>query len=241
MNIKIMTYNIQHGLDYKKLLNKERIIDLDRICEIIKQENPDILGLNEVYNDVNNIETVEQTKYIASKLGYDYYFFGKSITIKNTIGYGNAIVSRYPIIDVILHNIEDPLVKDEDVYYETRSIIEVSIKINDKIINTFVSHFGLAKSEQLNATNKLLSLIKDKQTIFIGDLNMEETNENIKEISKALVNTSYLIDGNKETYPSINPKIKIDYIFTKNVENIDSKIIKEIGSDHFPVVSNIII
>lgn len=241
MNIKIMTYNIQHGLDYKKLLNKERIIDLDRICEIIKQENPDILGLNEVYNDVNNIETVEQTKYIASKLGYDYYFFGKSITIKNTIGYGNAIVSRYPIIDVKLHNIEDPLVKDEDVYYETRSIIEVSIKINDKIINTFVSHFGLAKSEQLNATNKLLSLIKDKQTIFIGDLNMEETNENIKEISKALVNTSYLIDRNKETYPSINPMIKIDYIFTKNVGNIDSKIIKEIGSDHFPVVSNIII
>ena len=51
----LMTYNIMHGLDYIKLLQKERIIDLDKIIEIIKEYNPDILALNEVYNDTKGV------------------------------------------------------------------------------------------------------------------------------------------------------------------------------------------
>ena len=66
MHVKVMTYNIQHGLDYLKLLNKERFIDLDKICNIIKDENPDIIGLNEVYNDIDNLKTTNQVKYIAN-------------------------------------------------------------------------------------------------------------------------------------------------------------------------------
>ena len=73
----------------------------------------------------------------------------------------------------------------------------------------------------------------------MGDFNMEEDNENIISLSKLVDNTSYLIEdsikGNKLTYPSINPKIKIDYIFTKNIDVKQAKVIKEIGSDHFPV------
>lgn len=34
MDFKVMTYNIQHGLDYQKLVNnKERVIDLDKIIQ----------------------------------------------------------------------------------------------------------------------------------------------------------------------------------------------------------------
>ena len=37
MIVKAMTFNIQHGLDYKELLNKKRIINLDKVCDLIKQ------------------------------------------------------------------------------------------------------------------------------------------------------------------------------------------------------------
>ena len=135
--------------------------------------------------------------------------------------------------------IEDPKVKDEDAYYETRNIIECQIEINNVNYKTFVTHMGLAKSEQKNGINKLKSLIKDENIFIMGDFNMEEDNENIISLSKLVDNTSYLIDdsikGNKLTYPSINPKIKIDYIFTKNIDVKQAKVIKEIGSDHFPV------
>ncbi len=240
MNIKIMTYNIQHGLDYKKLLNKERIIDLDKIYQVIKDEDVDLVGLNEVYNDVNNIETVEQVKYLANKLGFNYYFFGQSITVKNVIGYGNAIISKYPLINYKIHKIDDPLIKDEDTYYESRIIIECDLLINNETIKVFVTHLGLAKSEKLNGTKKLLEVIKDNEKIILlGDFNMKEDNNNILLLSKELFNTSKLIDGCKCTYTSVDPKEKIDYIFVKGIDVISSKVVKKIASDHYPVVCKI--
>lgn len=239
MELKIFTYNIQHGLDYKKLLNKERVIDLDLISDIIKKYNPDIIGLNEVYNDINKKVTVEQVKYIAQKLGYKYCYFGRAITILETIDYGNAIISKYPIEDVKVHMIEDPLIKDENVHYETRNIIDTKININGEIINVFVTHMGLATTEQKNGIDKLISLINDEKIVIVGDFNMEEDNENIKRLSNIVDNTSYLFDDIKLSFPSINSKIKIDYIFTKNLKVKEAKILNEVGSDHLPVIAKI--
>jgi len=237
MELKVLTYNIQHGLDYIKLLNKERVINLDKICDIIKQFNPDIISLNEVYNDVEKKVSVNQAKYIAERLGYEYFYFGKAITILETVEYGNAIISKYPINNPKIHMIEDPIIKDENVHYETRNLIECDININNDIYKIFVTHIGLATTEQKNGINKLKSLINNNGKIIImGDFNMEEDNENIIELSKLVDNTSYLIEGSKLTYPSINSRMKIDYIFTKNINVKETKVIKEVGSDHLPVL-----
>jgi len=241
MNLRVMTFNIQHGLNFIKLLNKERIIDLDRVVQTIKDNNVDIVGLNEVYNDIEGKITNEQVIYLANKLGYDYYFFGQSITIKGNIGYGNAIISKYPLSNFRVHKIDDPIIKDEDAYYESRSIIECDLEVANSIIKVFVTHLGLAKSEQKNGINKLLALIKNEKTILMGDFNMEENNDNIIELSKVIRNSSYLIEReNKSTYPSNNPNIKIDYIFTKNLEVESSEIIDEIVSDHCPIILDIL-
>lgn len=239
MDIKIMTFNIQHGLNFIKLLNKERVIDLDKIVETIKEQQAEIIALNEVYNDIDHKVTNEQVKYLSNKLGYNYYYFGQSITIKETIGYGNAIISKYPLSNFIVHKIEDPVIKDEDVFYESRSIIECDLSISDEVIKIFVTHLGLAKSEQKNGIKKIIELIKNEKTILMGDFNMQEDNDNIVLLSQYIDNSSYLIDGEKETYPSNNPYMKIDYIFTKNLKVKDSKVVKKIVSDHFPIVNTI--
>ena len=148
MNIKIMTYNIQHGLDYKKLLNKERVIDLDKIVNILKKYNPDIIALNEVYNDNEIIITTRQVNYIAEKLGYKYFSFGKSITLNNGIEYGNGFISKYPILNVLVHKIPDPVIKDENAYYESRIIMEVDVNIENENIKCFLTHIGLANKEK---------------------------------------------------------------------------------------------
>ena len=234
-----MTFNIQHGLNFIKLLNKERVIDLDAVAKTIKEENADIVGLNEVYNDINHLVTNEQVKYLTSKLGYNYYFFGQSITIKETIGYGNAIISKYPLTNFVVHKIEDPIIKDEDAFYESRSIIECDLLVNNEVIKIFVTHLGLAKSEQKNGIRKIIELLKNEKTILMGDFNMQEDNDNIISLSNYIDNSSYLIEGKKETYPSNNPNMKIDYIFTKNLKVKDSKVVKKIVSDHFPIINTI--
>lgn len=241
MNLKLMTYNIQHGLDYQKLLKKERIIDLDKIIDVIKQENPDIVALNEVYNDINNIETVEQTKYIAEKLGYKYYFFGKCITIKNTIDYGNAIISKYPLSNFIIHKIPDPIIKKEKGCYESRVIIQCDLLINNQIIKIYVTHIGLETEEKENGINKIIEITQNEESILMGDFNMLENNKNIQKLLNVYKNPLLNNNNLASTYPSINPKEKIDYIFTKNVDVDKSYIVKKVASDHFPVIINIIL
>lgn len=228
----LMTYNIMHGLDYIKLLQKERIIDLDKIIEIIKEYNPDIIALNEVYIDTKG---VNQTELIASKLGYHYYF-GKSINLGNSLLYGNALLSKYKIESPEIIKIPDVLVHDENVYYESRIIIKA--KINN--YNVFVSHFGLAKKEQENAINTLRKEIKGlNNVIFMGDLNIDE--EKLPNIDGNLFNTSDILDKKINTFPSISPSRKIDYIFvSNNIKVLDVNVANKIASDHLPVIAKIL-
>lgn len=242
--IKLMTYNIQHGLDYKKILNNERIINLKSIIDVINNVDPDILSLNEVYNDLDNHVSVLQAKYIANALEKInhckyYYYFGKAIKLKNNIEYGNAIISKYPFVYIRNHYIMDPIIKDKNSYYEPRIIIESKIKINDKIMNVFVSHFGLAKQEQNIATDLIEYYTSNKNNVvFMGDLNMEEDNQNIIKLKKHLKDTGEIMEDDRLTYPSINPKKKIDYIFTSNDVLVNKAyVLKMVSSDHFPVVA----
>lgn len=235
--IKVMTFNIQHGIDHPhRIKTKEMVVDLDKVINLIKKYSPDIVGLNEVY-DAPHPFLEKQAEYIASKLGY-YYEFGKAINIKNGY-YGNALISKYPIDKVQIIKIPDPIEKNENVFYESRSIIKSIIKVNGESYNVLVSHFGLAESERKNATNTLLNCIENlDNVIFMGDLNMERENLNIQKIENKLKNC--LISENY-TYPSDNPKIKIDYIFvSKDMEIKDSQIINEVVSDHLPHITTIL-
>lgn len=235
--IKVMTFNIQHGIDHlHRMKTKEMKVDLDKVVNLIKKYSPDIVGLNEVY-DAPHPFLERQAKYIASKLGYNYQF-GKAIDIKNGY-YGNALLSKYPIVNTEIIKIPDPIVKNENVFYESRCIIKSIIKVNGEAYNVLVSHFGLAESERKNATDTLLKCIENlDNVIFMGDLNMERENLNIQRIENKLKNC--LISENY-TYPSDNPKIKIDYIFvSKDMEINDSQIINEVVSDHLPHITTIL-
>lgn len=226
----LMTYNIMHGLDYPKLLQKEQIIDLDKISDVIKKYNPNIVALNEVYNDLNGIN---QASFLAKSLGYKYYYFGRSINLNDHLLYGNAIISKYEIINPVVIPIEDATTHDEDVYYESRTIIKA--KINN--YNVLVSHFGLAKEEQKNAIKKIKEVITGMDNIiFMGDLNIDETEMPL--IDKRLINTSSKAHSKQLTFPSIVPTKKIDYIYVSENITVDNTFVCEIvASDHFPVVT----
>ena len=49
MMIKLMTYNIQHGLDYSSRIIGKRKVNFAAIIETINALNPDILSINEIY------------------------------------------------------------------------------------------------------------------------------------------------------------------------------------------------
>ena len=104
-----MSYNTQHCLNF---ITRE--IDFDIIADTIKKCDADIIGLQEIRDEGQNADYQSQAKIIAEKLGYHYYYFAEAICFGGVNPYGNAIISRYPIISAETIMIPDPEIKKYD-------------------------------------------------------------------------------------------------------------------------------
>ena len=227
---KIMSYNIQSCKDY---ITKE--FNPNTVANVIKQYNPDIVGLNEVrgmpIKPTTHPSWFDQIGTLAQLTNMPYFYFGKAITLDGP--YGNAILSKYPLNNIKTILIPDPLIKDEDAFYESRCIISCECEN----FHLLITHIGLAKSEQINGINKLFEVIEtiDNPIILMGDFNMTPDNKLIKKLSERLIDTSNKFKEPLLSFPSINPTIKIDYIFiSNNIELIEADIPQIVASDHFP-------
>ena len=142
--------------------------------------------------------------------------------------------------------IPDPVTRDEDVYYETRVILNALVDFEGTDVDVFVSHFGLAKAERANAVKILAELIKDSShpVIVMGDFNAQPDDPVLDPIRGLLSDTFDVYpDKNAKTYPTnpeFGPDQKIDYIFvskefrTESVEIIDRQL-----SDHKAYIANV--
>ena len=237
MKIKVLTYNIQHGVDWNSPGHE---INLDQIASIIKKTDADIVNLNEVYGAGGYPCAPDEltVSYLASLAGYNYSFFAPAIKA-NGKPYGNGFLSRFPIKYVEVIPIPDPLRKEEDVHYESRNIMRFILKAGDKLFTVFGSHFGVAKSEERNAVMLIEDLLSEEKNecICLGDFNVTPDNEIIKPLLTKLKNTS---PGNEPTFPSYAPEIKIDYILvSEGIEVISGAPLKIIASDHFPYMAEL--
>ena len=232
--MKLLTFNVQHFRNYIT-----RDIDFEIFDRVIKKLDPDVIVLNEVFS--GNSIFGDEPKIIADRLNMNYYF-GQAISISKG-DYGNAILSKYEIINPSTIKIPDPKLKDENVYYESRVIIKCEIN-NIIILGT---HLGLAKSERALGIETLLSLVtklnnNNQKFAILGDFNMTPNDDLLVPLLKVCKDSvnDYCDDVKYYTFPSINPTQKIDYIFLSN--NIDInyyKIINVVASDHFPILVSI--
>ena len=233
MEIKIMSYNTQHCLNF---LTQQ--IDFDLIANTIKNCGAEIIGLQEIRGEGTREDYVAQIKILSEKTGF-YYYFAEAIKVEGSNPYGNAILSKYPIINAETIAIPDPEVKKYKDGYETRCILKAEIDIADGL-NVLVSHFGLNKDEQKNAVATVLDNLPDKKCVLMGDFNMKPKNRILKPIKEKLFDTAEKFTRKKLSYPSDKPKVKIDYIFVSNDLCVESADIPEIiSSDHRPNVATI--
>lgn len=231
--IRITSFNTQHCLNYIT-----RKIDFDLFVSTIKELGSDIVGLNEMRDKGEADDYQEQAKILADKLGF-YYYFAKAIDFDGVNPYGNAIISRYPIKSAKTVLIPDPLVKNEGGYYETRCLLIANVDVDGTIIKVLVTHFGLNKSEQVNAVNTIMENI-DGAKVLMGDFNVLPENEVLTPIRKAMTDTAKSNSDPMLSFPSDNPNRKIDYVFVANdVKVISASVPPIVASDHRPYVADI--
>lgn len=224
--LRVLTYNIHHGV------GNDNILNLPRIAEVINSLNPDIVALQEVDNNVPRSGNVDQAAKLAEWTGMNVTF-GKAIDLTGG-EYGMALLSRYaiaysevnllPIIDgdeqriVLTAKIEPENGLPEFTFSGTH-LEWIPKSIQAAQVNMIIEHYGTASPY-----------------IMAGDLNATPETVTIKIFtSKWTDATAGLTDWTHEEDG------KIDYIMYGNKNQwrkVSSQVIKEdVASDHRPVLT----
>ena len=66
--LKIITYNIHYGI------GRDGKYNLDRIIKIIATQDPDVVALQEVHNNISRTRFHDQSKLTAEALSMNYYY-----------------------------------------------------------------------------------------------------------------------------------------------------------------------
>lgn len=262
MKLSVMTYNIASGRYYH---NDEdfapnggtRVVDLSKCGEVIRQISPDFCGINEInhyeQSYVKKGQPADQTAFLAEFTGLNHHYFGKAIEFANRGAYGNAVISKYPILEATVIPIPDPVRKDDTGYYETRGIAKVKLDVAGGITVLQV-HVGLNISESQNAVVELCRVIDETEgpVILMGDFNMRPDNFLLDRIRQRLHEICPLDEEYPHTFPSWThdanitaslrdyPYCKIDYIFASHhFKQLDCRVHRVRVSDHMPLLATL--
>jgi endonuclease/exonuclease/phosphatase family metal-dependent hydrolase len=224
--LKILTFNILHGATTRG------DFDLDAIAKVIIDNDPDLVALQEV-----DFKTKRARKYdLVTELGWRTKMapiFGKAMDFDGG-EYGEGILSKFSFIST--RNVALPFTPGN----EPRAALEILTVIPSGDTIAFVgTHLDHLRDEKDRiAQVKIINEVFTKNvypTILAGDLNAIPGSTPIN-ILEEIWTSSYNQDNPAPTFPSKEPRIKIDYVMFKPGKNwkvIDTKVIQDpIASDH---------
>ena len=242
MKLRIGTYNIQHGRWHAHFHRTgEEIIALESVAEVIRTMGFDICGLNEVRRNDGTEHDIDQAKVIADQLGY-HFVFAKAID-HNGYEYGNALVSKYPILSARAVPIAVPVEKriSGQTRYEDRVLLIAELDVAEKPLTVMICHFGLHPDEIQLAVDTIRTEQKKLMgaVVLMGDFNLLPTSTYYARLA------SFLKDSTADpalplTFPSHDPNRKIDYLFTTEdvcVTGVSAPAITQ--TDHCPYIAEV--
>lgn len=217
---KAITYNIHGGL------TKSGTPSLNEITDLLQKEDADFIALQEVdkYNSRSNYQ--DQIRRLGKALDMEYVF-GSNINLIMT-EYGNAILSKYPILD---------WGKIELAYEnEPRSMLWAKVKTNDGILYVTSVHLGLDKEKRTEHFGIIEDFVNsiDEPVIVMGDFNSLPDNQSFSQFRSRVTGKLHFEDV--PTYIKNQP-IQIDYIFGKGINEIETYNIPSNASDHYPLIT----
>jgi endonuclease/exonuclease/phosphatase family metal-dependent hydrolase len=229
LTLKVMTYNIRHtrGID--------DVVDLQRIIEVVRSEEPDILILNEVDQGNPRTAGVNQAGEIAGALGMNL-FFGPT---EETSYYGNAVLARFEIVQARSVTLPQP----KWLNAAKRGATIVTLDVEGVQVMVIGTHLGLAGIKEIETElGEIYSLVRESglPAIVAGDFNVEyfDLDNRMKEMIEDLRSVNHFLGIDLHTIPSNNPGPQIDYILaSREFLPLNAYTVPSLASDHLPVVA----
>ncbi len=232
--LRVLCYNIHYGQ------GNDGVYDLERLARVIRDANPDLVGLQEVDVGVRRSGQVHQLSRLGELTGLAARF-GPTQHYEGGL-FGNAVLTRLPILDEVIHPLPYTEATPERTTYP-RGAIAVTVTAPDGKPLRFVStHFQHNVPEdrvaEAAAINQLFAG-DNLRTVLAGDLNAKPDEEPLKILGDQWINA--LDAGAAPSAPSQAPKVRIDYILSRPAAAfrlVSSEVIADaMASDHRPVLA----
>lgn len=239
--VRVMSYNIHSGFGV------EGTMDLEAIAQVIEDSGAEIVGLQEVSRGQLISGVADQLSYLASRLGFEHVeYFG---TTDPT--FGNAVLSRYPIVESVethLPQVGTPLRRG---YLGTTidaggtSLLFISTHlqhVNDPDVHDRDPEGDLYPVHREQIETILTKWGGVEPALLVGDFNARPGWRQLAELMSAgwVDSWAEVGAGDGFTSNSANPEHRIDYVFhTPDLTVADAGVIQSRASDHFPVVVDI--
>lgn len=200
--VKVLSFNILHGA------NTNGSFDLDVLAKVITDVNPDLVALQEV-----DFKTNRAKKYdLVTELGWRTKMapiYARAMFYDDG-EYGEGVLSKHTFLSS--RNVPLPYTPGD----EPRAALEITTVLPSKdtisFIGTHLDHLKVEKNRimQANEINRVFSK-NQYPTILAGDLNAQPNSKTMN-ILESFWTASYSKTNIHPTYPSDDPKVKIDYI-----------------------------
>jgi endonuclease/exonuclease/phosphatase family metal-dependent hydrolase len=233
--IKVVTYNVHkcRGLD--------RQVRPERIAEVLRPLEADVIALQEVLADERGELHLHQPQVIADALGGYSAHFGE-VRRHRGVPYGNAVLSRLPVSKTTLYDLTRK-------GRERRGCLRVDIKVGVSNLHVFNVHLGTSFFERRHQGRKLLSadvlgsVELAAPTIVVGDFN-----EWTRGVASRLMAGRYqsvetrLHLRRRRTYPGVLPMFHLDHFyFDERLKLVSASLARNrlalVASDHLPIVA----
>ena len=158
MSFVAATYNIHAcvGCDGRK--------DPERTSEVLQRLAFDVIGLQEVESQGEPGTDSHQLDFLSRRT--ECRAVAGSTLKRGEADYGNALLTRAPILDVARHDLSV-------AGREPRGALEVRLEIRSTPVRVVVTHLGLAPAERRFQVKRLLGLLANDgiSTLLLGDFN----------------------------------------------------------------------
>ena len=231
--MRLLTYNIHKGIG-----GRDRLYRLPRIIEVIENENPDLLCLQEVDRGVPRSRLNDQPKMLAEQFASVGCTFQLNVRLKRG-GYGNLMLARWPFLERHSISLGLPGKKARGAQLGIVDSPEGSFRF----INL---HLGLGEQERHQQMDHLLShhLLRRTQglpTLIAGDTN---------DWRNTLADSGLAVQGFKHcthpisrfrTFPAYLPVGSLDKVYcSSGIQIVNLRVVRnkvaKVASDHLPLV-----
>ena len=243
--LKVLSYNIHKGLGVGN-----RAFTLPKIRDAIRSLQPDIIFLQEVLgqhdrhaNRFKGWPTLPQSDFLAEG-AWPHAAYGKN-AIYSHGHHGNAILSKYPIIEFENVDISTNA-------FESRGILHAVIQIPGcpTPLHCMCVHLNMLRKgrdmQLKHLCHRVMKNVSDQEPLIVaGDFNDWQENATKRLFDDIGVSEVFqgLHGSHASTFPSAFPLLRLDRVYARGVRTLGGEILNgppwEALSDHAPLLAQL--